>query len=301
MSATRDELVHLLENRILLLDGGMGTLIQQHKPDEGDFRGERFRDHHKDLKGNSDLLSLTRPDIIRGIHETYLEAGADIVETNTFTATRIAQADYDLEDAVFEMNVRSAQLAKEAAELWTAKTKKPRFVAGSIGPLNKTLSLSPDVNDPAFRAVSFDEVREAYAEQVRGLIEGGSDILLLETIFDTLNAKAGLMAIDQVQRELGTALPLMISVTIVDKSGRTLSGQTVEAFWISVAHSKPLTVGINCSLGAREMRPFLASWPRSPTPASASTRTPACPTRSAATTSSPRRPPRSSASSPTTA
>jgi 5-methyltetrahydrofolate--homocysteine methyltransferase len=259
MSVTTEELIHRMEKRILILDGGMGTLIQQHKPGEAEYRGERFRDHHKDVKGNSDLLCITQPDIIRGIHEKYLEAGADIVETNTFTSTAVAQADYDLQHVVFEMNVRAAQLARQAADKWTAKTpSQPRFVAGSIGPMNRSLSLSPDVNDPAFRAVSFAEVRDAYAEQVRGLIEGGSDILLLETIFDTLNAKAALIAIDQVQRELGTKLPLMISVTIVDKSGRTLSGQTVEAFWTSVAHAKPLSVGINCSLGAREMRPFLA-------------------------------------------
>ncbi len=259
MSVTTEELIHMMDERILVLDGGMGTLIQQHKPGEAEYRGARFREHHKDVKGNSDLLCLTQPDIIRGIHEKYLEAGADIVETNTFTATAVAQADYDLQHIVFEMNVRAAQLARQAADVWTAQTpKQPRFVAGSIGPMNRSLSLSPDVNDPAFRAVSFAEVRDAYAEQVRGLIEGGSDILLLETIFDTLNAKAALIAIEQVQRELGTALPLMISVTIVDKSGRTLSGQTVEAFWTSVAHAKPLSVGINCSLGAREMRPFLA-------------------------------------------
>ena len=259
MSSTSEELVHLMEKRILVLDGGMGTLIQQHKPGEAEYRGERFREHHKDVKGNSDLLCITQPDMIRSIHEKYLEAGADILETNTFTATRVAQADYDLEELVYEMNVRAAQLARQAADAWSAKTPhQKRYVAGSIGPMNRSLSLSPDVNDPAFRAVTFDAVRDSYAEQVRGLIEGGADLLLLETIFDTLNAKAALIAIDQVQRELGRTLPLMISVTIVDKSGRTLSGQTVEAFWLSVQHAKPLSVGINCSLGAREMRPFLA-------------------------------------------
>ncbi len=259
MSRTEQELVHEMQKRILILDGGMGTLIQQHKPGEAEYRGERFRSHHKDLKGNSDLLCMTQPEMIRSIHEKYLEAGADIIETNTFTATAVAQADYDLQSIVREMNVRAAQVARQAADLWNAKTPHhKRWVAGSIGPMNRSLSLSPDVNDPAFRAVTWDEVREAYAEQVRGLIEGGVDILLLETIFDTLNAKAALIAIDEVQRELGVSLPLMISVTIVDKSGRTLSGQTVEAFWISVAHARPMTVGINCSLGAREMRPFLA-------------------------------------------
>ncbi len=259
MSSTEQELVSEMQKRILVLDGGMGTLIQQHKPGEAEYRGERFRDHHKDVKGNSDLLCITQPDMIRSIHEKYLEAGADIIETNTFTATAVAQADYDLQPFVHEINVRAAQVARQAVDAWNARTPHhKRWVAGSIGPMNRSLSLSPDVNDPAFRAVTFEEVREAYAEQVRGLIEGGADILLLETIFDTLNAKAALIAIERVQRELGTKLPLMISVTIVDKSGRTLSGQTVEAFWISVAHAKPMSVGINCSLGAREMRPFLA-------------------------------------------
>ena len=259
MSDIEQELVSEMEKRILVLDGGMGTLIQQYEPGEAEYRGERFRNHPKDVKGNSDLLCLTQPDMIRAIHERYLEAGADIIETNSFGATAVAQADYDLSPFVFEMNVRAAQLARQAVDRWNAKTPhRKRWVAGSIGPMNRSLSLSPDVNDPAFRAVTFDQVRDAYAEQVRGLIEGGVDILLLETIFDTLNAKAALIAIEEVQRELGVRLPLMISVTIVDKSGRTLSGQTVEAFWISVAHAKPMTVGINCSLGAREMRPFLA-------------------------------------------
>jgi 5-methyltetrahydrofolate--homocysteine methyltransferase len=258
MTATEQELVHAMEQRILLLDGAMGTMIQTHRPGEADYRGERFRNHGKDLKGNSDILCLTRPDMIRAIHGQYLEAGADIIETNTFSATRVAQADYDTQGICFELNVRAAQIAREAVDTWNARTpKKKRYVAGAIGPMNRTLSLSPDVNDPSFRAVSFEDVRDAYAEQVRGLIEGGSDLILLETIFDTLNAKAALIAIDSVQREMNVRLPLMISVTITDKSGRTLSGQTVEAFWISVAHMKPMTVGINCALGAREMRPFL--------------------------------------------
>jgi 5-methyltetrahydrofolate--homocysteine methyltransferase len=257
MSATEEQLVHLMEKRILVLDGAMGTLIQTHRPEEADFRGDRFRDHGKDLKGNNDLLALTRPELVQALHQEYFAAGSDIVETNTFSSTRIAQADYAMEDAVYEMNLRSAQLAKAAAQKYSTAAK-PRFVAGAIGPMNRTLSISPDVNDPGFRSVSFEQVRDAYEEQVRALIEGGVDILLVETIFDTLNAKAALMAIDRVQRAEGVKLPLMISVTITDKSGRTLSGQTVEAFWISVAHAKPMTVGINCALGAREMRPFLS-------------------------------------------
>ncbi len=257
MTPTEEQLVHLMDRRVLVLDGAMGTLIQTRKPTEADYRGERFRDHGKDLKGNNDLLCLTRPELVRALHEEYLAAGADLIETNTFAATRIAQADYDLSDLCFELNVRAAQLAKEAAAKH-ATSARPRFVAGAIGPLNRTLSISPDVNDPGFRAVTFEEVTEAYAEQVRGLIEGGVDVLLVETIFDTLNCKAALIAIDEVQRELGVELPLMISVTITDKSGRTLSGQTVEAFWLSVRHARPMTVGINCALGATEMRPFLA-------------------------------------------
>ncbi|MCB9596499.1 MAG: methionine synthase [Sandaracinaceae bacterium] len=257
MNAVQEQLVHLMDRRVVILDGAMGTLIQTKQPTEADFRGDRFRDHAKDLKGNNDLLALTRPDLVRSLHEAYLEAGADLIETNTFAATTIAQADYDLSAFAYEINVRSAQLAKEAAAKFSTSAK-PRFVAGAIGPTNRTLSISPDVEDPGFRAVTFEEVRDAYAEQTRGLIEGGVDLLLVETIFDTLNAKAALVAIDEVQRELGTDLPLMISVTITDRSGRTLSGQTVEAFWISVAHAKPMTVGINCALGAVEMRPFLS-------------------------------------------
>ncbi|MFK7988641.1 MAG: methionine synthase [Sandaracinaceae bacterium] len=261
MTATRSELEHLLNERILILDGAMGTLIQTHKVDEAKWRGDRFRDWKSDVKGNSDLLVLTQPDLIEGIHDQFFEAGADIVETNTFTATRIAQADYGMEDLAYEMAVEGTRVARRSADKWSAKGKK-RFVAGSIGPMNRTLSISPKVEDPAYRAVSFEEVRDAYAEQVKGLIEGGADLLLLETIFDTLNAKAALMAIEQVEQELGETPPLMISVTITDKSGRTLSGQTIEAFWVSVAHAKPLTVGVNCALGGREMRPFLADLAR---------------------------------------
>ncbi len=263
MSTTEDTLRDLLERRILVLDGAMGTMLQRHSLAEPDFRGERFRDHRHDLKGNSDILCLTRPEIVRGIHDEYLAAGADIVETNTFTATAIAQADYRLEGVVRDINLAGARLAKEAAVSWTDRTPdQPRFVAGSIGPMNRTLSLSPDVNDPAFRAVTFAEVESAYEEQVRGLLDGGADILLVETIFDTLNAKAALFAIEEVFAERGERVPVMISVTITDRSGRTLSGQTVEAFWYSVAHAKPLLVGLNCALGAEEMRPYVAELAR---------------------------------------
>ncbi len=255
---TARALEELLTRRILLLDGAMGTMIQRGQLGEADFRGERFRDHPSDLKGDNDLLVLTRPDVIAAIHDAYLEAGSDIIETNTFNSTAIAQADYRLEPLVRELNVAAAGLAREACAKWTARTpEKPRFVAGAIGPTNRTLSISPDVNDPAFRAVSFDQVRDAYAEQVRGLIDGGCDLLFVETIFDTLNAKAALVAIEEVFAEKGRRLPVLISVTITDRSGRTLSGQTIEAFYASVVHARPLGVGINCALGAREMRPYL--------------------------------------------
>jgi len=251
-------LKELLSQRILILDGAMGTMLQRHKLQEEDFRGARFASHPSDLRGNSDLLVLTRPEIVSGIHEEYLAAGADIIETNTFTATTIAQADYGLEHLVHELNVQASRLAKDAAAKFTAKDpKRPRFVAGSIGPLNKTLSISPSVNDPSFRAVSFPEVEKAYAEQVHGLLEGGVDLLLVETIFDTLNCKAALVAIDKVFAAHGRRIPVVISVTITDRSGRTLSGQTIDAFWVSVAHSNPLMVGLNCALGANEMRPYV--------------------------------------------
>ncbi len=257
-STAWDALRTALGQRILVLDGAMGTMIQRRALTEADFRGSRFADHPRDLKGNGDVLALTRPDVIGGIHRAYLEAGADIIETNTFTSTTIAQADYGLEPLVYELNVAAAALAKAAAAEWTAKTPdRPRFVAGSIGPTNRTLSISPDVNNPAFRAVTFDALREAYEEQVRGLIDGGSDLLLLETIFDTLNAKAAIVAIENVFEEKGVRLPLMISVTITDRSGRTLSGQTLDAFYVSIRHAQPLSVGINCALGARDMRPYL--------------------------------------------
>src|SRR5437867_986075 len=252
-----------LATRILLLDGAMGTMIQRHTLGEADFRGERFRDHSKDLRGNNDLLILTRPDVVTEIHEQYLAAGADIIETNTFSSTAVAQADYRLEHLAYELNVEGARLAKAACETWTAKTPdRPRFVAGSMGPTNRTLSISPDVNNPSFRAITFDELRAAYEDQARGLIDGGADILLLETIFDTLNAKAGIVAIENVFAEKGVRLPLMISFTITDKSGRTLSGQTLEAFYVSVRHAKPFSIGINCALGARDMRPYLADLAR---------------------------------------
>jgi len=258
MSSTTDTLHRLLTSRLLILDGAMGTMIQRYRLTEADFRGTRFADHPRDLKGNSDVLVLTRPDAIAAIHREYLAAGADIIETNTFGATAVVQADYELEPHVYEMNVEGSRLAREAADEWTAKTPdRPRLVAGSLGPTNRTLSISPDVNNPAFRAVTFDQIRESYEEQARGLVDGGCDILLLETIFDTLNAKAGIVAIENVFEEKGVRLPVMISVTITDRSGRTLSGQTLDAFYVSIRHAKPFSVGINCALGARDMRPYL--------------------------------------------
>src|SRR5476649_575274 len=259
----RHTLDALLARRILVLDGAMGTMIQRHRPTEADFRGERLKAHTRELRGNNDLLTLTRPDIIAEIHRQYLEAGSDIIETNTFSSTAIAQADYGLEPLVYELNVEGAKLAKAACVEWTARTPdRPRFVAGSMGPTNRILSISPDVNNPAFRAMTFDQLREAYKEQVRGLIDGGSDVLLLETIVDTLNAKAGIVAIEEVFAEKGVRLPLMISATITDRSGRTRSGQTIDAFWVSIAHARPFSVGINCALGARDMRPYLADLAR---------------------------------------
>lgn len=246
------------KKRILVLDGAMGTMIQRYPLEEEDFRGNRFKNHHKNLKGNNDLLSLTRPDIIKQIHQEYLEAGADILETNTFSGTTIAQADYDLQDAVYDINYESAKLAREVADEFTRRNpEKPRFVAGAMGPTNRTASLSPDVNDPGFRAVTFDELKEAYYQQAKALIEGGADILLVETIFDTLNAKAALFAIQELFEDLGKKYPVMVSGTITDRSGRTLSGQTTEAFLISLSHVPLLSIGLNCALGAKELRPFL--------------------------------------------
>jgi 5-methyltetrahydrofolate--homocysteine methyltransferase len=253
----------LLSERVLILDGAMGTMIQRHKLQESDFRGERFKSHPHDLKGNSDVLVLTRPDVIGSIHREYLEAGADIIETNSFNGQAISQADYALEPYCYEINLEAAKLARAAADEFTARTPdQPRFVAGSIGPANRTLSISPDINNPALRAITFDQLKNAYADQVRGLIDGGSDILMVETIFDTLNAKAALVAVDEVQEEKGVRLPLLISVTITDRSGRTLSGQTLEAFYVSIEHARPWCVGLNCALGAREMRPHLAELAR---------------------------------------
>ncbi len=245
-----------LEKRILVIDGAMGTMIQRHKLQEADYRGERFANWHSDVKGNNDLLSITQPEIIIGIHLQYLEAGADIIETNTFSATTIAMADYEMQSLAYELNVASAKCARQAIERYQATTNStiPKFVAGAIGPLNKTLSLSPDVNNPGYRAVTFDEVVAAYYEQISGLIDGGVDVLLIETIFDTLNAKAAIFAAKKYFRENGIELPIMISGTITDASGRTLSGQTLEAFYVSVAHANPLSVGLNCALGASEMR-----------------------------------------------
>ncbi|MBC7904652.1 MAG: homocysteine S-methyltransferase family protein, partial [Gemmatimonadaceae bacterium] len=246
-----------LEKRILIIDGAMGTMIQRYKLEEKDYRGERFKDWHTDVKGNNDLLSITQPQIIIEIHSQYLDAGADIIETNTFSSTRIAMADYEMQDLAYELNVASAKCARAAADKYST-AEKPRFVAGAIGPLNKTLSLSPDVNNPGFRAVTFDEVVTAYYEQIKGLVDGGVDVLLVETIFDTLNAKAAIFAIKKYFRDTKQKeLPVMISGTITDASGRTLSGQTLEAFYVSVMHAKPLSIGLNCALGAKEMRPHI--------------------------------------------
>jgi 5-methyltetrahydrofolate--homocysteine methyltransferase len=251
-------LKQIAQERILILDGAMGTMIQRYKLDEDDYRGDRFKDHPYPLKGNNDLLSITRPDIIKDIHRQYFEAGADIVETNTFSGTTIAQADYHLQDAVYDINFQSAKIAKEVADGMTAKEPhKPRFVAGAMGPTNRTCSISPDVNDPGYRAVTFDQMSKAYYEQAKALLDGGSDILLVETIFDTLNAKAALFAIQTLFEDRGKEYPVMISGTITDASGRTLSGQTTEAFLISVSHVPLFSVGLNCALGAKELRPYL--------------------------------------------
>ncbi|MSU46861.1 MAG: 5-methyltetrahydrofolate--homocysteine methyltransferase [Lacunisphaera sp.] len=251
------ELRHLLAQRIVLLDGAMGTMIQQHQLSDADFRGNRFKSHPHDLKGNNDLLSLTRPDVIEGIHLQYFEAGADMVETNTFSSTAIAQADYKLEPLVTELNIAAARVAVQTAFRAEAKLGRRCFVAGALGPLNRTLSMSPDVNRPDFRAVNWDKVVAAYLEQAHALVTGGVDVLLVETIFDTLNAKAAVFALEQLFDELGARLPVMISVTITDNSGRTLSGQTVGAFYNSIRHAHPLSIGINCALGGAQMRPYV--------------------------------------------
>jgi 5-methyltetrahydrofolate--homocysteine methyltransferase len=261
MTATSDKMAilrQLLQERILILDGAMGTMIQGCRLAEADYRGTALAGHDHDLKGDNDLLVLTNPDVVRGIHDAFLQAGADIIETNTFNATSIAQADYHLEGKVREINLAAARLARECADAWTAKTPdKPRFVAGAIGPTNRTASISPDVNDPGARNTSFDELVGTYTEAIEALADGGVDLFLLETIFDTLNAKAALFAIDAWSDRTGRRLPLIISGTITDASGRTLSGQTTEAFWNSVRHAQPLAVGLNCALGAALMRPYI--------------------------------------------
>ena len=264
MMTTTDKtelLQRLLRKRILILDGAMGTMIQAEKLGEADFRGAPacgLCDHTHDLKGDNDLLVLTQPAVVAAIHDAFLEAGADIIETNTFNATRIAQSDYGLEAKVRDINFAAARIARERADAWTAKTPdKPRFVAGALGPTNRTATISPDVNDPGFRNVGFDELVAAYGEAIDGLVDGGADLLLVETVFDTLNAKAALFAIDQSFERAGGRLPIIVSGTITDASGRTLSGQTTEAFWNSVRHARPLAVGLNCALGAALMRPYI--------------------------------------------
>lgn len=248
----------ILQERILVLDGAMGTMIQRHQLEEEDFRNESLKDHSKPLKGNNDLLSITRPDIIKEIHAEYFAAGADIAETNTFSGTTIAQADYELEHLVYELNYQSAKIAREVADEFTSKEPhKPRFVAGAMGPTNRTASLSPDVNDPGYRAITFDQLRIAYKQQAEALLDGGADMLLVETIFDTLNAKAALFAIEEIKEEREIDIMVMVSGTITDASGRTLSGQTTEAFLTSVSHVDLMSVGLNCALGAKQLRPYL--------------------------------------------
>lgn len=249
---------HAMKERILILDGAMGTMLQRYQFSEEDFRGVRFKDFHKSVKGNNDLLSLTQPQAIAEVHKKYFEAGADMVETNTFSGTTIAMADYDMEDLVYELNYESAKIAKQvAAEFTKQQPEKPRFVAGAMGPTNKTASMSPNVNDPGFRAISFEELRIAYKQQAEALIDGGVDVLLVETVFDTLNAKAALFAIEEIKEARNLDIPVMISGTITDASGRTLSGQTAEAFLISVSHIPLLSVGFNCALGAKQLTPHL--------------------------------------------
>ena len=253
-----EKLYQALKERILVLDGAMGTMLQRYKFTEEDYRGERFRNWEHPLKGNNDLLSLTQPQAIEEVHRKYLEAGADIIETNTFSGTTIAMTDYHMEDLVYELNLESAKIARKVCDEFTdANPEKPRFVAGSIGPTNKTASLSPEVNDPGFRAITFEELRVAYRQQAEALLDGGADILLVETVFDTLNAKAALFAIDEIQEERKIEIPIMVSGTITDASGRTLSGQTAEAFLISVSHLSLLSVGFNCALGAQQLTPYL--------------------------------------------
>ncbi len=267
MSSDRKQRIAALaeaaDRRILVLDGAMGTMIQRRGLTEADFRGARFADWPRDLQGNNDILNLTRPDVIADIHRAYLEAGADIVETNSFNGTSISQADYGTEELAYEINREGARLAREAADAaMAAEPGRCRWVAGALGPTNRTASISPDVNNPAFRNVTFDDLRTAYSEAARGLVDGGADLLIVETVFDTLNAKAALFAIDELFEEQGFVLPVIVSGTITDRSGRTLSGQVVEAFWNSVRHARPFAVGLNCALGAEQMRPFLAELAR---------------------------------------
>jgi 5-methyltetrahydrofolate--homocysteine methyltransferase len=250
------QLPELLKQRIVVIDGAMGTMIQRYKLQEADFRGERLRDHPKDVKGNNELLQLVKPEVLREIHSQYLAAGADIIETNTFGATSVAQEDYGLAHLAREMNVAAARLARECADAYTTPDK-PRFVAGALGPTPRTASISPDVNDPGARNIHFDELRDAYREQAQGLLEGGADLFLVETIFDTLNAKAAIFALDELMEDTGERLPVIISGTVTDASGRILSGQTVTAFWHSVRHARPIAIGLNCALGAALMRPYI--------------------------------------------
>ena len=256
-STTFDQLQAILAKRIMVLDGAMGTMIQRHTLEEEDFRGSRYADHPSVLKGNNDLLSITRPEIIQEIHEIYFEYGCDFATTNSFNATTIAQADYQMEDAVYDINYHAAQCARRAADIWTEKTpEQPRFVVGAIGPTNRTASLSPDVNDPGKRAVTFDELRAAYYQAAEALLDGGAHVLMIETVFDTLNAKAALFAVDEIREHRGN-IPIMVSGTITDASGRTLSGQTTEAFWVSMMHGGLLSIGLNCALGADDMLPYV--------------------------------------------
>ena len=261
LSNSKSSIYRDLEQRILVIDGAMGTMIQRYKLEEKDYRGDRFAAWHTDVKGNNDLLCITQPQIIRAIHKEYLAAGADIIETNTFSSTSIAMADYDMQSRAYELNIAAATCAKDAIKEYQSETGNisPKYVAGAIGPMNKTLSLSPDVNNPGFRAVTFDEVSNAYYEQIKGLVDGGVDVILIETIFDTLNAKAAIYAVKKYFRDVKKEpLPVMISGTITDASGRTLSGQTLEAFYVSVMHARPLSIGLNCALGAQEMRSHIA-------------------------------------------
>lgn len=256
--STEQKLRDILNKRIMIIDGAMGTMIQRYKLSEADYRGERFKDWHLDVKGNNDMLVLTQPHIIKEIHREYLDAGADIIETNTFSAQAVALADYDMQAYAYEISKEAAKVARQAVEEYEKDNPgSEKFVAGAIGPMNKTLSLSPDVNNPGYRAVTFDEVADAYYDHVKGLVDGGADILLIETIFDTLNSKAAIYAIEKYFRDTNQRLPVMISGTITDASGRTLSGQTLEAFYISVSHAEPLSIGLNCALGAEQMRPYV--------------------------------------------